>query len=196
MSGKLQPRARHSNCIRIVDPPNEMFGKLMSISDELMWHYYELLTDLPMHEIRKLMEDVATGTLHPKQAKISLAKLIVTDFHSLQAADEAETAFAASIQHGPNPTRTVTVETQLSGVKVDGTLLESPTWSKLVAVLEGCSTSHATRLIRDRAIKLRLGHVERTINEPLVAIELEDGMVIQVGRRTAYLIGISKGELE
>jgi tyrosyl-tRNA synthetase len=67
-----------------------MFGKLMSISDELMWKYYELLTDLSVADIRRRRDEVESGTLHPKRAKVDLAKLVVTDFHS--AADAAAAA--------------------------------------------------------------------------------------------------------
>ena len=66
-----------------------MFGKLMSISDDLMWRYYALLTDLLPAEVSALRGRVASGELHPKQAKVDLAKTIVADFHAAADAERA-----------------------------------------------------------------------------------------------------------
>ena len=86
------------NYVGVTESPWEMFGKLMSISDEVMWKYYTLLTDLGPAEIVQLRNRVSAGELHPKQAKIDLAKRIVTDFHSRadadRVADEFERRFA------------------------------------------------------------------------------------------------------
>jgi tyrosyl-tRNA synthetase len=81
------------NYVGVTEPPSEMFGKLMSISDELMWKYYVLLTDLTPEQIASLRARVAGGDLHPKQAKIDLAKSIVRDFHDASQADRAAEAF-------------------------------------------------------------------------------------------------------
>jgi len=77
------------NYIGITAAPEEMFRKLMQIGDELVFRYYELLTDVSLSEIAEIRRRIETGQLHPKQAKIELAKHIVTDFHSRQAAEEA-----------------------------------------------------------------------------------------------------------
>ena len=81
------------NYVGITEPPQEMFGKLMSISDDLMWNYYELLTDLSTTEIDGLRSRAATGQVHPMQAKVDLAKRIVTDFWSSSDADAAADEF-------------------------------------------------------------------------------------------------------
>jgi tyrosyl-tRNA synthetase len=81
------------NYIGISEPPDSIFGKVMSVSDELMYRYYELLSDLSLAEISKLKEDVAAGSVHPKAAKVGLAKELVARFHNQQAADEAERTF-------------------------------------------------------------------------------------------------------
>jgi tyrosyl-tRNA synthetase len=81
------------NYVGVTDPPGEMFGKLMSISDELMWIYYELLTDLSVGDVAGRRAAVTAGGLHPKRAKLDLARLIVQDFHGARAAAEAETEF-------------------------------------------------------------------------------------------------------
>ncbi|HTV14931.1 MAG TPA: tyrosine--tRNA ligase, partial [Acidobacteriaceae bacterium] len=79
-----------NNAIGIHEPPQEMYGKLMSISDELMWKYWTLLTDLRQSEIEKMQADVAAGQLHPMEAKKNLARTIVTGFWGEDAAQQAE----------------------------------------------------------------------------------------------------------
>ncbi|WP_028584625.1 tyrosine--tRNA ligase [Desulfogranum mediterraneum] len=81
------------NYIGISEPANDIFGKVMSVSDELMFRYFELLSDRSMEEITRLREDIAAGTLHPKAVKVKLAKEIVSRFHSAEAADDAERNF-------------------------------------------------------------------------------------------------------
>jgi tyrosyl-tRNA synthetase len=81
------------NYIGVTEPPAEMFGKMMSISDDLMWRYYTLLTDLPPGDVDRLRQRVAGGELHPKQVKVDLAKAIVGDFHGAAEATRAEEDF-------------------------------------------------------------------------------------------------------
>ncbi len=81
------------NFVGITEAPAEIFGKVMSISDDLMWTYYELLTDRSNAEIAAMRARVADGGLHPRRTKADLAQLIVADFHSPEAALEAEEAF-------------------------------------------------------------------------------------------------------
>ena len=81
------------NYIGIEELPNDMFGKIMSISDELMWRYYELLTDLNESEIAYLRDKCRSGTENPRDAKVNLAKLIIADFHSQKDAELAEEEF-------------------------------------------------------------------------------------------------------
>ncbi len=81
------------NYIGIDEPPREIFGKTMSIADELMWRYYELCTDAGLDEIQTMRRDVASGALHPRAAKAELARRIVADFHGREAADEAAREF-------------------------------------------------------------------------------------------------------
>ncbi len=82
-----------NNYIGIDEEPSEMFGKVMSISDDLMWRYYELLTDLSVPEIEALKADSASGAENPRNIKVKLAKYIIRDFHSTEAADAAEDEF-------------------------------------------------------------------------------------------------------
>jgi len=87
-----------NNAIGIHEPPQEMYGKLMSINDELMWRYWTLLTDLRQSEIDKMQADVASGALHPMEAKKMLARTIVAGFHSEAAAKEADENWARLFQ--------------------------------------------------------------------------------------------------
>jgi tyrosyl-tRNA synthetase len=86
------------NAIGINDPAGEMYGKLMSINDELMWRYWIFLTDLKQSEIAAMQAEVAAGALHPMQAKKNLAHAITADFHSTAAADAAAESWAAMFQ--------------------------------------------------------------------------------------------------
>ena len=79
----------YGNYIGITEAPQEMFGKVMSISDELMWRYYELVTDVSMADIERMKHEVASGQAHPMKLKQELGKRIVADFHSQAAAEQA-----------------------------------------------------------------------------------------------------------
>jgi tyrosyl-tRNA synthetase len=91
------------NYVGITESPNEMFGKLMSISDELMWSYYELLTDFEERVIVRLKEEVRTGVLHPMDAKMQLAHTIIASFHSESAANSARDEFQRVFRNREEP---------------------------------------------------------------------------------------------
>ncbi|HYE66689.1 MAG TPA: tyrosine--tRNA ligase [Pyrinomonadaceae bacterium] len=91
------------NYIGISEPPAEMFGKIMSISDELMWRYYELLTDLRVEEIARMRAAAESGERNPRDLKAELARLIIKDFHSAQAAHDAEQEFNRIFQQKAAP---------------------------------------------------------------------------------------------
>jgi tyrosyl-tRNA synthetase len=86
------------NAIGIQEPPLEMYGKIMSISDEMMWRYYELLTDVQVPEIERMKAEA-----HPMQAKKDLARIIVKDFHSQEAGEKAAEDWAKQFQKGDVP---------------------------------------------------------------------------------------------
>ena len=92
-----------NNYIGIKDSPQEMFGKIMSISDELMFRYYELCSDVRMSEINELRQDIVSGKRHPRMVKVELAKLIIRDFHSPEAAVAAEQEFNRIFQQKLDP---------------------------------------------------------------------------------------------
>ncbi len=133
------------NYVGITEPPGEMFGKLMSISDELMWRYYELLTDIALEEIARLKDEVAKGILHPKEAKKQLALEIVSRFHSPEAAKKAAEEFERVFARGGVPEDIPTVE-----------ITEDKIW--LPGFLKGQglvkSSSEGRRLVAQGAIQL------------------------------------------
>jgi len=93
------------NYIGINEPPAEIFGKVMSISDDLMWRYYELLTDLSIAEIAALRESAERGERNPRDLKADLAKRIIADFHSKDAAEAAEEDFVRRFRNKETPDR-------------------------------------------------------------------------------------------
>ena len=112
------------NYIGIAEPPEVMFRKVMQISDELMFRYYELLTDSSLAEIAAMRRQIAAGQLHPMEAKIALGKLIVTDFHSAAEADRAAEVFNSVVRRGEIPADIQTVALPqgvrvAAGIRVD-----------------------------------------------------------------------------
>jgi tyrosyl-tRNA synthetase len=93
LDGKLKMSKSLGNHIALEDPPGEMFGKTMSISDKQMWDWYLLLTDLPEAELQETRHQVETGTLHPKRAKENLAGRITARYHGAAAAEKARQEF-------------------------------------------------------------------------------------------------------
>src|ERR1022692_2007309 len=91
------------NAIGIHEPPLEMYGKIMSISDDMMWRYYELLTDVRVEQIAAMKADVASGKAHPMALKKDLARSIVADFHSAEATAKAEEDWARQFQKDQVP---------------------------------------------------------------------------------------------
>jgi tyrosyl-tRNA synthetase len=161
------------NYVGILEPPNEMFGKVMSISDDLMWKYYELLTDLPVTEIDRLKSGVAAGTSHPKQTKIELAKRIVADFHAPGAADAAAEAFERRFAKKELPTD---VPELTVAVGADGRRL-----SNLMAdVGLADSSSSAMRLLEQGAVRI---DGERVTDRAYRVHVGRSAFMLQVGRK-------------
>ncbi len=113
------------NAIGITEKPEEMFSKIMSISDELMWRYYELLTDSSLAEIGRMKQRVAAGDLHPKQAKTELARRIVADFHSAAEAERAAAEWQRVVGGGQVPADIRTVRLEGGNLRIDKVLARS-----------------------------------------------------------------------
>jgi tyrosyl-tRNA synthetase len=146
------------NYVGVTEGPGVMFGKLMSVSDELMWTYYELLTDKTPAEIGTLKAEVGRGAVHPRQAKVDLAKLVITDFHSADAAAGAEAEFDRIFvkKEAPDAVREVIV---VAGAAPDGDASSTVYGAdSLNRIMVKCglaeSGSEATRKIKQGGVKI------------------------------------------
>ena len=166
------------NYVGVTETAGEMFGKLMSISDDLMWRYYLLLTDVSTAEVESLRKQVAAGSVHPKQAKVDLAKRIVADFHSSADADRAAAAFEARFTRGEIAADSLPeVRVQASGPMA---------LSKLVVETGlATSTSEATRKIQQGGVKVD----REKVTDIKTRIDPSRGSVIlEVGRKAAKVV--------
>jgi len=162
------------NYIGITEPPEVMFAKMMSISDELMFRYYELLTDVSLSEIDRMRDRIAGGELHPMHAKIDLARLIVTDFHSIADASRAAEEFNRVVRRGEIPT-------DLESVTLDGTVRRID--KVLVKAGLAPSVSEATRKIKEGAVEMDGNRVSS-----LIQLEGPGDHVIRVGKNWRRVI--------
>jgi len=103
LDGAQMRKSKPATAIWLTDPPSEMFGKLMAIKDELMPHYFEWATELPWEEVRATLAALRDGSLHPRDAKLRLARQVVTDLHSAADAVDAEAAFIRTFRDGTRP---------------------------------------------------------------------------------------------
>jgi len=167
------------NYIGVTDSPDEMFGKLMSISDDLMWRYYLLLTDLTTGDIDALRAKVTGGAVHPKQAKVQLARQIITAFHDGEAAAAAAAEFDRVHAKGELPS-------DLREVSVDFGGESSRALTRLlVDAGMAPSTSDAGRRIQQGGVKLN-GERIADLKHRLSAADLP--VVIQSGRHAVRLV--------
>jgi tyrosyl-tRNA synthetase len=169
------------NYVGVMESASEMFGKLMSISDELMWKYYALLTDLSAAEIQERRDRVGAGTLHPKAAKVELATLIVSGFHSAVEAAAAAAAFEQRFAKG---------EIDRSSLEVrEWVLPEEPRAFRqvLIQLKLAASGAEADQKLKQGAVKVD----GRKVNGPLEFqsefLRRGGEHVLEVGRRAVLL---------
>jgi tyrosyl-tRNA synthetase len=157
------------NYVGIMEKPFEMYGKLMSIPDELMWKYYILLTDFPEEEVNEMKEKVEKGEYHPKEAKKRLARYIVAQFHSEEEALKAEEEFERVFSKREVPKEIPTINVQAGKLWLPG-FLRDHGFVK--------SSSEARRLIAQKAIDLNQKPLKQE------EIELSPGeYVIKIGKK-------------
>jgi len=159
------------NYVGITEPAGEIFGKLMSISDELMWRYYELLSFRPADDIAQLKRQCADGR-NPRDAKVALAQEIVARFHSQAAAEKALSDFEARFRQGALPESMPEVVLQTNGAGLPIAQL-----AKQAGIVE--STSEALRLIAQKGMKID-GDV---IADKALVISAGRTIVLQAGKR-------------
>lgn len=168
---KKMSKSAH-NYIGISEAPSEMFGKVMSISDELMWDWYVLLSFRPLAEIEDFKARVAAGTLNPRDVKVWLAKEIIARFHSQADADAAEQEFINRFQKGamPEDMPELTLEAGSEGIAIANLLKEA----ELVA-----STSEALRMIKQGGVKID----GEKVDDAKLTLSPGNTAVYQVGKR-------------
>jgi tyrosyl-tRNA synthetase len=154
------------NYIGIDENPNEMFGKVMSISDDLMWKYYDLLTDSTPAEIEKMK----TSGENPRNLKVNLAKFIIKDFHSVEAANSAEANFINQFSKGGLPEEIEEKSITSGNYKLVDLLMQT----ELTA-----SKGEAKRLIEQGGVKINSEKVSNLNSE----VEVNGEILIQVGKR-------------
>jgi len=159
------------NYIGITDAPNDMFGKVMSISDDLMWRYYDLLSFKPKNEIVAIKQNVAAGA-NPRDTKIDLAKELISRFHNQQDAESAHQDFIQRFQKNVIPDEMPEFEYLLPA---EGLMIAN-------VLKDAClvnSTSDAMRMIKQGAVKIdgeKVDNAKHQFTQPLQA-------VLQIGKR-------------
>jgi tyrosyl-tRNA synthetase len=167
------------NYVGITEPATEMFGKLMSITDDLMWRYYPLLTDVDDEDLERLRADVASGVRHPKQAKVDLAVRIVSDYHARAEALAAAEAFEARFARGELAEGSLE---RVAMVMPEGALALARV---LVEAGLAVSTSEASRKAQQGGVKI--DGVKTT--DPRQKVRLASlPVTLQVGRRAVRLV--------
>ncbi|MDO7786667.1 tyrosine--tRNA ligase [Desulforamulus aquiferis] len=163
------------NYIGIDEAPQDMYGKTMSIPDELMIRYFELVTPVPMEEIKSIEKGLTEGTLHPRDVKMRLGREIVAFYHGAEAAIQSEEHFKKVFQKRELPDEIdqfiVTSDLYEEGLVAIPRLL---TQAGLAA-----STSEARRLVKEGAVKIN----GEKVSDPNLRFSPEDGMIIRAGKR-------------
>ena len=165
------------NYISISDEPNDMFGKVMSISDNLMWRYYDLLSFKNIDEITNLKESCSQGKLNPRDAKIDLAHELISRFHGQDSADKAKKNFISRFQN-----KNVTDDIPCIDIKTSGQLRIIDLITNDIKVIQ--STSEVRRLIIQNAVKID--------SKPVTTIDYDCSVhskfLLQIGKKKAYII--------
>jgi tyrosyl-tRNA synthetase len=184
LDGQRKMSKSLGNYVGITEPPRDMFGKLMSIPDSLMWSYLELLTDRGASEIENLKTNVQAGTTHPKKVKVSLASEIVRDFYgqeaALKAAENFQREFSDRQVPDDAPVKNLSPEDNYIG-SAPGKMKLSRALARLDAAP---SRAEAERLIKQGAVELN----EVVITDPTYEIDLKVPRkhLLRVGKRKIF----------
>ena len=171
LDGQVKMSKSKHNYIGITDEPNDMFGKVMSISDTLMWDWYDLLSLRPNDEIAALKKECAEGR-NPRDAKVMLAKEIVARSHSAAAADGAEAEFVNRFRQGAMPSEIpeVTVPAGEEGIQIARMLKEAGLVS---------STSDGNRMIEQGGVRIQ----GEGVSDKTLRFKAGEELIVQVGKR-------------
>jgi tyrosyl-tRNA synthetase len=172
LDGERKMSKSLGNYIGITEAPADMFGKIMSISDDVMWSYYDLLTDFPSPAVVRLREEVSIGVLHPMDAKMQLAHTIVAGFHGEEAAKKAAEQFRLVFRDRQAPT-------EIPEMKLGwGT---RPLFAVLTETGLASSRSEAERLIKQGAVEVS-GKVEKDVKR-MVVLNPGEMVALKVGKK-------------
>ena len=172
LDGERMSKSKPDTAIWLTDAPNEMFGKVMSLRDDLMTHYFEWATELPMADVRSTLDALARGDLHPREAKEKLARQIVTELHSAAAAEEAAAAFRKQFAQGEQPADVPDVSVATDGATSFNIV------DLLVRAAVVKSKGEARRLVEQRGVK-----VDATVADLGTDVPTTAPPVIQFGKR-------------
>ena len=173
-----------NNAIGINEPPSEMYGKLMSINDELMWKYWVFLTDLRQSEVDALRADVAAGKVHPMEVKKRLARTIVAGFHGEAAAASADENWARMFQQKETAEDLEEVQVPLAGIAgPEPNQIRLP--KLLVALGLAASGAEANRKIAEKAVKL---DGEPAEGASFTVSSLPARVVVRLGKRAKVAV--------
>ncbi len=180
------------NAIGIHEPPQEMYGKLMSISDELMWKYWIFLTDLKQSEVDEMKAEVAAGALHPMEVKKRLARTITAGFHGEAAAQAADENWARMFQQKAASEDLEEVHIAFADVEGPAEVLQIRLPKLLIQLGLAASGAEANRKIAEKAVKLD-GEVAANTLVPIDSLPAK--FVVRLGKRAkvAVIGGVGEG---
>jgi tyrosyl-tRNA synthetase len=165
----------YGNYIGIHEPPQEIYGKVMSISDAMMWRYYELLTDVSSSAIEEMKTDATSGKQHPMQLKKALARRIVQDFHGEQAATAADENWAKQFQKDQVPEDVEKVQLSASTMGLEseesGTAVALQGGKNLADVVEGPCFIRLDKLLRESGLADSSTDAVRKIKQNSVRVD-------------------------
>jgi len=170
--GRKMSKSYH-NVIGVTDPPFDMYGKIMSLKDDLIVRYFDLLTDVPESHLREMAERMARGEVNPMDLKKRLAFDIVSQFHSPEQAQAAQERFAREVQRHEVPTEIPEVALPRGG---DWSIVDL-----LVALALANSKSDARRLVEQGSVSID----GEKVTDPRATVAVVPGMVVR-GRRRQY----------
>jgi tyrosyl-tRNA synthetase len=173
LDGEKMSKSKPAQSIWLVDPPSEVYGKVMAIEDKLMSHYFEWATELPMNEVQATLRAIAERELHPREAKRKLARTITSELHSAPAAEEAEREFDRVHRDHAAPD-----DTEVRLVPVDGAT-EIAIVELLVMAKLRPSKSEARRIVEQKGVK-----VDETLATLDTKVPVTGEPLIRVGKRT------------
>ena len=167
------------NAIGIQEPPAEIYGKLMSIPDRLLWSYFELLTDIPAEEIARRRRAIETGEENPRDVKAGLARLVTAQFHGADAAARAEEDFRKAFTKGEVPEEIETTELPAA---------EPSAARVLVAARLAASMREARRKIAEGALSVYDASEPRVVKDPEERLDTSRAATLRLGRRFRRIV--------